>query len=326
MTSTYRMLPWIALCLAVLLGASPRPTRPTILFLRYAFGPSEMLLMDADGSNVRPVTDAPHSVGLADWSPDGTEIVYAGSRFAGLRIMNFATGVERSVSVPAEAYGLNHVRWSPDGSRVVFRAWTGNPEQMDVFVLDLEEGALRNLSQHPRFDRHPTWSPDGTQIAFDSERVPPFAPEDIFIVDAQGGAPVNVTRTKRREYHPDWSPDGTSIAFVRSHELTLDGELWILDLRSGRDRLIETPTGISVPSWTPDGQRLLLITINKAGDRTDIAVVDVDGENFRFLTDTPGPHEDAAHMFDPDVWGISPLGRLVETWGGLKAPPDSDLR
>lgn len=319
MTSSYRMLPWMALCLPILLGASPRPTRPAILFLRYGGVPAKMMLMDADGSNVRPVTDTPHGVGQPDWSPDGTEIVYSAGPFAGLRIMDFATGVEKPVPVPPEVIGINHVRWSPDGSRVAFRAWTGDPEQMDVFVLDLEDGALLNLSQHPRFDRRPTWSPDGTQIAFQSNRIPPFGPDDIFIVDARGGAPVNVTRTKRADYNPDWSPDGDRIAFARTDDLRTNGELWILDLRSGRDRRIETPVPVVVPSWTPDGQRLLLTTTTKAGDEDEIAVVDVDGENFRFLTDTPDAHVSAAHMFDPNVWGVSPVGRMVGTWGGLKA-------
>ncbi len=50
----------------------------------------------------------------------------------------------------------------------------GNAE---IYVLDLETSALRNVSQHPSSDTDPAWSPDGDWLVFRSWRSGrPWAP------------------------------------------------------------------------------------------------------------------------------------------------------
>ena len=58
--------------------------------------------------------------------------------------------------------------FSPDGKRVVFAALAGG--FTDLFVYDLEAGALRRLTEDAYADLQPAWSPDGTPIAFTTDR------------------------------------------------------------------------------------------------------------------------------------------------------------
>ena len=60
-------------------------------FLSRSSQPAEVMIMKADGSDVRAVTSGPGNAGFPSWSPDGTEIVYRywteNERGEGLRIV-----------------------------------------------------------------------------------------------------------------------------------------------------------------------------------------------------------------------------------------------
>ena len=86
----------------------------------------EIFLMDADGSNVRNLTNEPlgpewgHDYSAA-WSPDGTQVAFA-------RILGSATGI---YVIDADGTGLTqvisgpgaHPDWAPDGTAMVFDAF-----------------------------------------------------------------------------------------------------------------------------------------------------------------------------------------------------------
>lgn len=304
-------------------GAS-RPTKPTILFVRYpqGGGTGNLMLMDVDGGNERALLDV-GGIKSADWSPDGTRIVYATGHMWELRLRSYRDGREETVDIPEGATSPDRVRWSGDESRVAFQAWTGDPQVRDVYVLDLVTRDLINLSRHRADDEAPAWSPDGNEIAFSSNRDPAFwrgdrPSEDIYAVGARGGAIRNLTRTKVREHYPAYSPDGAQLAFMRSAQLTTNGEAWVMDLATGRDTLVETPYPVLEIAWAPDGKRLVLTVYDAVNAQLDIAVVAVDGSDFRLLTDTLGHHEVQPRMFDPQALGVSPRDAATVTWGALK--------
>jgi dipeptidyl aminopeptidase/acylaminoacyl peptidase len=58
-------------------------------------------------------------------------------------------------------------RWSPDGRRLAFLRHAGKGDQL--FVLPLDGGEARQLTDLPGGARSPAWSPDGRTLAFLSE-------------------------------------------------------------------------------------------------------------------------------------------------------------
>ena len=142
--------------------------------------------------------------------------------------------------------------WSPDGSAIAFSSYAGGTTPFgdpnyEVFVMDVDGGAPRNLTNDPdSYDGYPTWSPDGTRIAFQSTRGTPadFEPpsydlertsdEDIWVMDADGANARSLTNDLTREdSFPDWGP-GRLIVFAR------EGSIVLLDPATGaavrRDR------------------------------------------------------------------------------------------
>ena len=88
---------------------------------------------------------------------------------------------------------------------------------------------------------------------------------------------------------PAFSPDGRRIAVAVGHG-TGDGmafSLAVVDVATGRQRVIARPESNSVaPAWSPDGRRLAL-TLSGSGGNLDIFVLDLATQALTRITDDP---------------------------------------
>jgi hypothetical protein len=175
-----------------------------------------IFVYDLATRTARPVTDHPatdsHGALIQDfhpsWSADGARILFVrvgSSTYLSIR----ADGTDlQPLAVPFEKAGT----WSPDGTRVAYRALDA-----DVGVVDADGGNAHTLvpivnGGAPYGDDIPQWSPDSTQIVFTRNDL---GSSHLMRVPAAGGTPVDVSpRPVISAFgYPDWSPDGTQIVY-----------------------------------------------------------------------------------------------------------------
>jgi Tol biopolymer transport system component len=123
-------------------------------------GTEHLVMMNADGSDRRPLTepDGPYSLEAA-WSPDGTRVAFSGggSGVSGSWVEIVRADGTGSRRIARHCAGRDP-QWSPDGRRIVFTGPHG------LMVVDADGDNLRRVAD--TWDgSSPAWSSDGT-VAF----------------------------------------------------------------------------------------------------------------------------------------------------------------
>lgn len=191
-----------------------------------------------------------------DISPDGTKIVFTVNRL-GTTYLEIAD-IERDGSlkgrrdlVPSARFEQAYTpRFSPDGARVAYSAWTAGGYR-DIRVVDVKTGSFRAITRDRAVDMQPTWSPDGATLYFTSDRT---GIPNIYAYDLAQGSLSQVTNTRVGATQPAVSPDGKRLVYVGYtsegfdlYEMPLDPARFLPALPAPTDRPDPPPEPGAVP-------------------------------------------------------------------------------
>jgi lysophospholipase L1-like esterase len=210
--------------------------------------PSDIYVMNADGSGRRPLTASDASVGEPTWSPDGRQIAYTRGDFPQVQIyvMNAADGSNGHPITFGSGTSFNpDWSWEDSVGRIAFTYlpsdWSNG---YDIYVMKPDGTERSPRATGAGNQSSPAWSPNGEKIAFQHE-------ESIHVMNADGSDQHPITEGST----PAWSPDGRQIAF--SH-WGVDVEIYVVDVdRTGgspRNLTRHPEHGDYSPSWGRSSQ------------------------------------------------------------------------
>jgi TolB protein len=126
--------------------ASWSPDGKRILFTSNRNGAFRLFVMDADGANVRQISE----VDLAgwvypSWSPDGAQVLFGGTQPDQTRQVFVANADGQGIEPLTDGPGVNaYPAWSPDGRYIAYLHFDNRPDQSPgggrLKILDLDTG------------------------------------------------------------------------------------------------------------------------------------------------------------------------------------------
>ena len=206
--------------------------------------PNTAMIMNADGSGRREVTDRVIFTRFLLWSPDGSKVAFLRIRLhkdVQIYVVNVDGSDLVELTMPLRIVDSLSTQWSPDGTKIVFAA------RLDIFVVNVDGTKLVNLTrQHNPAGRdlYPAWSPYGTEIVFQTDR---DGNEEVYIMNADGSNPFNLSNHPAEDCCGYWYdgllPSATSVSPQDK-----------LDTTWGQIKALTSGTSIALPIQSLDGQ------------------------------------------------------------------------
>ena len=285
-----------------------------VAFISNREGPSDVWIMNADGSDPVNLTQGRHCASPA-WSPDGTKIAYIylddypRGRYGGeIWLMDADGGNPQQLT--DDSVDKISLSWSEDGSSIYYvLAWTkemteeseaGQRNGPDAFVMALDgsDSSPVDWREVPHF-RYSSRSPDGSKEAV--------------IVLREKGDEENLARL----YISDARDDEHSI-FLRPISGVEPSVIPLLGLP--RNAIVSDQTWITKPTWSPDSVRMAFASLTHP---PLIWAIDIDGGNLVELTNSLGGRNPA---WQPVVPSATATSVESQSWGRIKSLLSTDTR
>jgi dipeptidyl aminopeptidase/acylaminoacyl peptidase len=228
---------------------------------------------------------------------------------------------------------------SPDGRRVVYELqsanWEDNSFDRNLWIADIANGEVRQLTSAKKSSTGAGWSPDGKWIAFVSDRPAQMSgstadKKQLYVISAEGGEAQQLSKSENDVGGFEWAPDSRRIAFAAAdpepktlkdrkekygeysvvHADYQMAHLWTMDLPDGTTnaapeakRLTEGEAfSVGSFAWSPDGTRIAFGAQQDpdliSSFSNDIYIVTVTDKAVKKIVSTRGP--DTNPKWSPD--------------------------
>ncbi|MDQ3748424.1 MAG: hypothetical protein M3367_05310 [Acidobacteriota bacterium] len=255
-------------------------------------GCDQIYTMNADGSNVRMVSNSEGRTTCSYFFKGGKKLLYG------------TTFLSNKKCPPPVDYSKGYV-------------WAIYPDY-DIVTANADGSNIKQLTTTKGYDAEATVSPDGKKIIFTSMRDGDL---DLYVMDKNGKNVKRLTNELGYDGGAFFSPDSKQIVYRAFHPKT-DAEItryrqrlsedlieptvfevWTMNADGSNKRQVTKLGAASfAPFFTPDGKRIIFSTNYFATDQRkrnfDLALVNVDGSGLERVTFNQT--FDGFPMFSPD--------------------------
>ena len=233
-------------------GGPDCPPRPDMSrgYVWPVFAAYDIYRANADGSNLRNITNSPGYDAEPTIGPDG-RIVFTSVRDGDMEIYSMeadGSDVRRLTNRVGPDGGPFYNR---DGSKIVFRGRTltagpeldrykallkdgmWQPTSLEIFVMNRDGSDLRQVTSASAASFAPYFHPDGKRIIFSTNITSQQGRGefDLYMINVDGTGLERVTYAVGFDGFPMWSPDGKKLVFASNRNATTPGDtnLFIAD-------------------------------------------------------------------------------------------------
>ncbi|MBI4660011.1 MAG: PD40 domain-containing protein [Verrucomicrobia bacterium] len=239
----------------------------------------DLYLLHLDNGLVQRLTTTQQS---SEYTPklssDGTRIVFYSIRkniIEGIYVMFAAPEGSGNPRVRLTSFGVDPA-WSPDGTRIAFRA-----NDRGIWVMNADGSGLRQLTTH---GGDAAWSPDSAQIVFVCREYCSHADNELHLVNANASSldqDQQILAFLGDDVRPAWAPSA-KIVFAHYTDSKNGYDLFTFDpVTLVLTQITVGSPGDNQPAWSPDAT---WIVFSRSGTRITGGIYIMPGDGSQMPT------------------------------------------
>lgn len=212
--------------------SDPDPFREKEVFAGYKWDLTPFMNIyeaNPDGTNLKALTSGPAYHAECAYSPSGEEIVYASNEDGSMNlyIMDANGSNPRQLTHTTGIYNGGPF-FSPDGSKVIYRADKQRKDFLQIYMLDLVTGEEIQLTDNGAVNWAPYWHPDGDKIAFTTS-LNGHSRYEVYLLHLDTKAIERVTDNPGFDGLPVFSHDGKKLMWTSKRSADKTCQIFIAD-------------------------------------------------------------------------------------------------
>jgi Tol biopolymer transport system component len=216
-------------------------------------------------------------------------------------------------------------RWSFDDRLIAYQR--GTASAFDIFVVSVDEGVSRQLTQHGARLEGLAWAPDRPSIVFASSRGSTiwYLPKtNLWVVDADGSRPRQLTFGEESYTYPDTNTQGVIVV----NRVRRQFDIWRYpvdtspgdNVRRGQ-RVTQQTSDVHTPSVAPDDHEIAYVS--DSGGHANIWVLNLQTKQSRQITFENDPElRVGLPLWSPNGRQIAYFTSLGSSWNYFLVQPD----
>lgn len=162
----------------------------------------------------------------ADWSPQGDELVFQGTKNGAADIYTYNWKTKAFRTITHDYFTDSSPAWSPDGTKILFVSDRKDNVGMngtapvlmqfqefmttDIYIMNVDGSDIERLTVNDFNDDAPVWAPDGKRFAYISEA---NGISNVYIYNLETRESYPITNALSGCYQLSWSKDGSKLVF-----------------------------------------------------------------------------------------------------------------
>ncbi len=246
---------------------------------------SNLWIVDADGSDHRPLTTGNQNHHSPRWSPDGKKMLYASSEDGSSQLYVRWMDTGQTAKITNLTDGPGGLAWSPDGQWIAFSMLVPAKPEPLAKMPPKPEGA--EWAAPAKVIQKLVYRADGAGYLKDGYR-------HLFVVPSEGGSARQITSGDfNHGATPSWSADSASLIFSANRHDDweydpVNSEVYEVSIADGGIKPLTDRQGPdSSPVVSPNGKRIAYVGYDdqlKGYQLSRLYVMDRDGANSRLVS------------------------------------------
>lgn len=182
-----------------------------------------------DGTDPVALTQGPAYHAECAYSPDGSHIVYASNEDGSMNIYTMKSdGTEvKQLTHTTSCYNGGPF-YSPDGTKIVFRADREVPDLLQIYMMDVDGTNLVQLTNNSAVNWAPFWYPTSKAIAYTTSIHGHFNYE-IYLLFLENGLNYRITHHPSFDGLPTFNAEGTKMLWTSKRGEDNTSQIFIAD-------------------------------------------------------------------------------------------------